>query len=85
MVAPKPKSNTGISAVYTNTTGAIASVFSAVNNVAVAGEYLSKNTIVSAKTGLLDTYLEVLAKFNVDTSEMTPIQIREQAEAILDF
>mgnify|MGYP003586183064 FL=1 len=85
MVAPKPKSNTGISAVYTNTTGAIASVFSAFNNVAVAGEYLSKNTIVSAKTGLLDTYLEVLAKFNVDTSEMTPIQIREQAEAILDF
>ena len=84
MVAPK-KQATGISAVYTNTTKAVASVFAGVSNVAEAGEYLSKNTIVSAKVGLLETYKELLEKFGVDTSTLTPTEVRDQAEAILDF
>ena len=85
MVAPKPKQPAGISAVYSNTTKAIASTFQVVSNVAEAGEYLSQNTIISAKKGLLETYKDLLQDFGIDTTQLTPIEVRAQAEAILDF
>lgn len=86
MVIPTPKKQaTGIMAVYTNTTGAIASVANIVGMTATAGEHAAQGLVVSSKRGLLETYRELLQDFGVDTSALTPIEIRAQAEAILNF
>lgn len=86
MVIPTPKKQaTGIMAVYTNTTGAIASVANIVGMTATAGEHAAQGLVVSSKRGLLETYRDLLQDFGVDTTTLTPSQIREQAEATLNF
>lgn len=84
MIAPK-KQPAGISAVYTNSTKAVASVFASVSIVAEAGEFLAQNTLVSAKVGILERYKDLLQDFGIDTAKMTPQEIKTQAESILDF
>ena len=80
-----PQSKYGISQCYRATSETVARTFNAVAKVATAGEYVAEGAVINAKLGLLDSYVELLQKFNVDTSALTPTEIRTQAEAILNF
>ena len=83
MIVPQQKY--GIGQCYRATSETVARTFNAVAKVATAGEYLAEGTVINAKLGLLDSYVELLQKFKIDTSAMTPLEIRAQAEAILSF
>jgi hypothetical protein len=84
MIAPQPKKY-GLGEVYRNTSETIARSFNVVNKMAITAEYLADNAIVGAKESVLERYIEILQKFNIDTTQLTPLEIKAQAEAILDF
>lgn len=84
MIAPKPKQH-GLGAVYRNITETVSNTASVVNKVSIAGNYLADNAIYGAKDSLLDGWVERLQKFGIDTSKLTPQEIRDQAQAIYDF
>lgn len=83
MVAPQEKY--GISTVYRNASETIARSSNAVSKVAQAAQYAGDNLVISSKIAVLESYKETLETFGIDTSTLTPAEVKKQAEELLAF
>lgn len=81
----RPPKQSGLGAVYTASTKTLYHSFGAVGKLAEAGEYLSDGAVIASKMNVLSQYRDTLEEFGIDTSKLTPQEVKAQALAILDF